>query len=157
MDIVGYKDFLRMVNQSDIIQTKHNLKGKYADGITVAQQKCLRSLGIGYDGLRYKGQASAVIGIAIDRSCRHLATPGQMRAMEALGVTVIPTRTFKEAQWILDGGDPDEFSLTILLSCDYGNKYDRWVTVAKSRSDARAKFKLLSENDAKNIRFKIIE
>ena len=157
MDIVSYKDFLRMIHKDVRIPTKYELKGKCADGITAEQQKTLRKFGIGVTGLKYKGQATIVIGYAVERAKKHLATARQMKKMEESGIDMIHVRTFKEAKWILAGNDPEKYDLTILLTYSYGDTPERWITVTKSRTEARAQHQLLSDNEAKNFRFTIIE
>lgn len=106
MQIVGWKNFMNLADREEQIPDKLGLTGKYADGITVAQQKCLRRFGIGYGGLKYKGQASIVIKIAIERSNLHLATPGQMWALSKCGLKNVSGFTFLQAQQKLDEIDP---------------------------------------------------
>ena len=157
MVVVNYKDFLRMANKDVRIPSKFELKGKNADGVTAEQQKCLRKFGIGVTGLHYKGQASIIIGIAIDRANKHLATARQMKQMDDMGIDMLHVRTYKESKWILSGKNPDDYNITILLSYNYGDAPDKWVTIAKSRTEARKQHQVLANNDAKNIRFKVLE
>ena len=170
MDIVNYKDFLRMAKVNVRIPTKLELKGKQADGTTSEQQKTLRKFGIGFTGLIYKKQAMIVIDIAIQRAKKHLATPGQMRALEEDGIPDVHKRTFKEAIWILHGGDVDfdsadkdcpedwynEYPMMFITSYTY-NDNKLWTVTAGSRKQAKEQYQILLANGARNFKFQIID
>ena len=105
MQIVSWRNFMDLAQRNEIIPDKIGCYGKQADGITLAQQKCLRRFGIGFTGLKYKGQAMIVISIAIERANAHMATPGQMWALTKcrnIKKQNIHQYTFDEARKILN-------------------------------------------------------
>ena len=97
MTIVNYKEFLRLIDCNRPLPSKASLQGRMCDGITVSQQAALRKLGIGATGIRYKGQATFILCIAIKRANNRMATPGQMRKLEQLGFQKVGKFTYKEA------------------------------------------------------------
>lgn len=97
MTIVNYKDFLEMAHINEEIPNMDGLFGKNRDGVTDKQKTFLRNLGIGTTGLKYKGQASKVIDIALTRKNNGLATPGQMRALLKHGVKNVHCYSFANA------------------------------------------------------------
>lgn len=104
MQILNWKKFMYLAGREEIVPNKSGMRGREADGITIAQQKCLNRFGIGHTGLKYKGQASIIIGIAIERSNAHMATPGQMWALERSGYKMMKIKdmTFEKASFELD-------------------------------------------------------
>jgi len=102
MTTVNYKEFFRMIGIERELPNKYGLKGRMCDGITVSQQIALRNLGIGTTGIKYKGQASIVLDLAIGRAKRHMATPGQMKKLEQLGFQKVGEFTYSEAFQYLD-------------------------------------------------------
>jgi hypothetical protein len=71
------------------------------DPITQAQKDLLHKMGIGYEGLLWKGHASRVIDVAMNRRKKGLATPGQMRMLRKLGIGDIPNKSFDDARNII--------------------------------------------------------
>ena len=157
MVIVNAKEFLSFSGKSIEIPYLCELKGKNQDGITVEQKKYLHKLGIGWSQLRYKGQAQIVLDVAIERLEKHLATPGQMRKLADMGVSIVHKRTFKEAKYILNGGSPDAYKgLLITIIYDHGTNKQCKLT-ARSRRDAKQKYQMLLANKATNIHFNVQE
>lgn len=102
MMVVSWKNFMELADRPERIPCKVQCIGKQADGITIAQQQCLRKFGIGPSGLKYKLQASVVIRIAIERANNKLATPGQLWALSKCGRKEIKSLTRSQAAEILD-------------------------------------------------------
>lgn len=107
MTIVNAHEFMMLAHSSRPIPMLNELSGKYRDGVTDKQKAFLRSMGIGVAQIKYKGQASVVINLAIKRRDYGLATPGQMRALAAAGVKNVNMITYKQAFQILgaEGGN----------------------------------------------------
>ena len=97
MTIVNYKEFFEMIGYTNELPNKNGMKGRMCDGITSAQQRALRNLGVGTTGIRYKGQAMIVLDLLIDRANKHLATPGQMRKLGAAGFQHVGKITYSQA------------------------------------------------------------
>lgn len=155
MEIVNAKEFM-MLAKEEFVTGVTNLIGKQRDGITEEQKQTLRNLGIGHSQLKYKGEASPVIKVGIERRKSGLATPGQMRAMHEMGVTIVHKRTFREASYILDGGDPDTYDeLLIMIIYDTNTAKGMKVT-ATTRKEAERVYQRLTANGARNFRFKTI-
>lgn len=98
MTIVNYKDFLDMAKINEEIPNINGLFGKNRDGVTEAQKTFLHQLGIGTTGLKYKGQASRLITLALQRKENGLATPGQMRALKKMGIANVHVFSFENAK-----------------------------------------------------------
>lgn len=98
MMIVNYKDFLDMAMIPDEIPNIDGLYGAQRDSITEKQKTYLHQLGIGTTGLKYKGQASKVIELALMRKNNGLATPGQMRTLQKYGVKNVHCFTYINAK-----------------------------------------------------------
>ena len=98
MTIVNYKEFMDMAHVYEELPNQDGLFGKNRDGITDKQKTFLRQLGIGTTGLKYKGQASRVIDLALSRKNNGLATPGQMRALTKHGVKDVHCYSFINAK-----------------------------------------------------------
>ncbi len=106
MSTVNYREFFKMAHIAKDLPNSNALFGRNKDGITDKQKMFLRNLGVGTTGIRYKGQAAMVLDIAIERFHKHLATPGQMRALIKTGKKTlqdVDKVTFKEAIKLLDG------------------------------------------------------
>ncbi len=101
MTIVNVGEFMVMAKVQKSMPTLSMLAGKYRDGVTDKQKSFLRTLGIGTSQIKYKGQASFVLEIALDRKNRGLATPGQMRALKEHGLDDVHNITFRQAVQIL--------------------------------------------------------
>ena len=97
MTIVNYKEFMLMAHCYEEIPNMNGLFGKQRDGVTDAQKTFLHNLGIGTTGLKYKGQASKVIEIAVIRRQSGLATPGQMRTLCKHGIRDVHNISFQNA------------------------------------------------------------
>lgn len=97
MTIVNYKDFLEMAQIHEEVPNMDGLFGKNRDGVTEKQKTFLHNLGIGTTGLKYKGQASMIIDLALQRKNNGLATPGQMRALLKHGVKNVHCFSFNNA------------------------------------------------------------
>ena len=70
----------------------NNLKGKMKEPITEKQKAYLRSLGVNTTGIRYKGQASYIITVALRRQKCGLASFQQIQKIRSLGI--VPTVPF---------------------------------------------------------------
>lgn len=101
MTIVNYKDFMEMAQIHEEIPNMNGLFGKNRDGVTDKQKTFLRQLGIGTTGLKYKGQASKLIELALTRKNNGLATPGQMRALQKHGIQNVHCYSFANAVQVL--------------------------------------------------------
>ena len=84
MQIVGCDTFFQFLERK-MPQPESN-KGWKSDPMTEKQRLMLRSLGLGFCQLKTKGQASAIISVAIERKRNGMATPGQMWALRELGL-----------------------------------------------------------------------
>jgi superfamily II DNA or RNA helicase len=62
-----------------------------------AQINLLKRFGISTEGIRYKGRASKLIGMIMDRTRSKLATPRQLVLMEQLGIPDCDKLSFKDA------------------------------------------------------------
>lgn len=102
MTIVNYKDFMDMAHIYEEIPNMDGLFGAQRDGVTDKQKTFLRQLGIGTTGLKYKGQASKVIDMALTRKNNGLATPGQMRALLQHGIKNVHMYSFANAKTTLE-------------------------------------------------------
>lgn len=60
---------------------KYELSGWRAQPVTEKQKAMLEKYGIAYARVKYKGQASQIIGIITDRCANNLATPKQIQIL----------------------------------------------------------------------------
>ena len=151
-----FEEFLMLSNKELEIPYLKELTGKNRDGITQKQKDCLHRFGIGYTGLRYKKQASLVIGYAIERENNHMATPAQMRHLHRIGVPNVCDLTYKEAWCLINGCEPDMFEeFTIVFMFDTNSGKD-WKITETDKEAAHERFKFLKEHGATNIRYKVL-
>lgn len=101
MTIVNPKEFFELAGVRFYLPERYMLPGSMKDPITQAQKDLLHKMGIGYEGLLWKGHASRVIDVAMTRRKNGLATPGQMRMLRKLGISDIPNKSFDDARYII--------------------------------------------------------
>ena len=102
MQIVNYRDFLLLSGERLYVPDLNDLYGRQRDPITEPQKNYLRRLGVGYSGLKYKGQAMVVLDLLVRRSNTAMATPGQLWALHRRGFKDLTDMSFEEASRILD-------------------------------------------------------
>lgn len=106
----NYMEFMLLARERIAPKTKASMKGSWSEPVTEEQKEALHNYGIGVSGMSYYGQAKIVLKAAAARKERGLATPSQMRSLYMKGIEDVHKRTFKEAAFILEGGDPDSYT-----------------------------------------------
>jgi len=104
----------------------------------------MHDFNIGYSQMRYHGTEVCVLREAERRMALGLATAPQMKAMYLMGVDDVHKRTFKEASFIIDGGDPDSYKGLKYTFIDEGKE-----VYAYSRKEADTIFKQLKAKNSK--------
>lgn len=116
MQRVGWRRFCKLVG---IEPPKIEYDGWGSKPITEAQKRFLHDLGIGYSGLKTRGQASVIISIAAWRKAQGLATPGQLLVLRELKVADAEKRSMN---WVG----------AYLHKIGYVSKCPEWVKVARN-------------------------
>jgi len=115
---VNFNEFMQLAGEKPVGKTKSAFKGGRALEVTEKQKSVLHKYGIGYSSMNWRGQAIDVIAVAIRRANERLATASQMRALSKMGITHVDKRTFKEANFIIKGNDPDAYDgFTYVFKC----------------------------------------
>ena len=115
---VNFNEFMQLAAEKPVGKREKEFKGCRALEITEKQKAALHKFGIGYSSMNWRGQASDVLEVAFRRAKNNLATAAQMRVLSKMGVSCVHKRTFKEAAFILNGNDPDNYNgFTYIFRC----------------------------------------
>lgn len=151
----NYMEFMLLARERIAPKTKAAMKGTWSNPVTAEQKEALHNYGIGVTGLAYYGQAKIVLMAAATRKDRNLATPSQMRMLYMKGVDDVHKRTFKEASFILQGGDPDSYT-SLVYTFKYTKEGKEEQKTVRGRKEANKLLQILRSTTA-NVQVAMIE
>lgn len=151
----NYMEFMLLARERIAPKTKASMKGAWSEPVTDEQKEALHNYGIGVSGMAYYGQAKIVLKAAAARKQKGLATPSQMRSLYMKGVDDVHKRTFKEATFILEGGDPDSYT-GLVYTFRYEQEGKQEEKSVRGRKKANELFQTL-RSSATNIQVAMIE